>query len=43
MVLLDHGNGVLSHIECGFNYFNPNDHAYAGQDHHTLSVTGRQG
>ncbi|MCL4180425.1 MAG: Gfo/Idh/MocA family oxidoreductase [Verrucomicrobia bacterium] len=43
MVLLDHGHGVLSHIECGFNYFNPNDHAYAGQDHHTLSVTGRQG
>ena len=43
MVLLDHGHGVLSHIECGFNYFNPNDHAYAGQDHHTLSVTGRKG
>jgi predicted dehydrogenase len=43
MVLLDHGHGVLSHIECGFNYFNPDDHAYAGQDHHTLSVTGRQG
>jgi predicted dehydrogenase len=28
MVLLDHGNGVISHIECGFNYFNPKDHAY---------------
>jgi predicted dehydrogenase len=43
MVLLDHGSGVLSHIECGFNYFNPEDHAYTGQDHHTLGVTGRQG
>ncbi|HRZ36107.1 MAG TPA: Gfo/Idh/MocA family oxidoreductase [Candidatus Paceibacterota bacterium] len=43
MVLLDHGNGLLSHIECGFNYFNPEDHAYTGQDHHTLSVTGRNG
>jgi predicted dehydrogenase len=43
MVLLDHGSGVLSHIECGFNYFNPEDHAYTGQDHHTLSVTGRKG
>jgi len=43
MVLLDHGQGVLSHIECGFNYFNPEDHAYTGQDHHTLSVTGRNG
>jgi predicted dehydrogenase len=42
MVLLNHGNGVLSHVECGFNYFNPEDHAYAGQDHHTLSVTGRK-
>ena len=43
MVLLDHGQGVLSHIECGFNYFNPHDHAYAEQDHHTLSITGRNG
>ena len=43
MVLLDHGNGVLSHIECGFNYFNPDDHAYTGQSHHTLGVTGRGG
>ena len=23
MVLLDHGNGVLSHVQCGFNFFNP--------------------
>ena len=43
MVLLDHGDGVISHIECGFNYFNPKDHAYTGQDHHTLGVTGRGG
>jgi predicted dehydrogenase len=43
MVLLDHGQGVMSHIECGFNYFNPEDHAYTGQDHHTLIVTGRKG
>ncbi|MHB8953200.1 MAG: Gfo/Idh/MocA family protein [Pirellulaceae bacterium] len=43
MVLLDHGNGLLSHIECGFNYFNPDDHGYTQQDHHTLSVTGRNG
>ena len=43
MVLLDHGNGVLSHIECGFNYFNPEDHAYTGQNHHTIGVTGRRG
>jgi predicted dehydrogenase len=43
MVLLDHGNGVISHIECGFNYFNPKDHAYTGQSHHTLGVTGRSG
>ncbi len=43
MVLLDHGNSVFSHIECGFNYFNPEDHAYTGQNHHTLTITGRNG
>ena len=26
MLVLDHGNGVLSHVQCGFNYFNPNGH-----------------
>jgi predicted dehydrogenase len=43
MVLLEHDAGALSHVSCGFNYFNPYDHAYAGQTHHTMTVTGRRG
>jgi predicted dehydrogenase len=43
VVVLAHAGGVISHMESSFNFFNPNDHAYAGQDHHTLTVTGRQG
>ncbi len=43
VVVLAHAGGVISHVECSFNFFNPNDHDYAGQDHHTLTVTGRKG
>jgi predicted dehydrogenase len=43
MVLLDHGSGVISHIQCGFNYFNPHDHADTRQDHTTLTVVGTDG
>jgi len=43
MVLLEHEDGVLSHVACGFNYFNSEDHAYTGQDHHTITVSGRTG
>lgn len=43
MVLLDHGNGVISHVDSSFNYFNPRDHDYTGQDHHTITIIGREG
>jgi predicted dehydrogenase len=43
VVTMKHEGGVISHVESSFNFFNPNDHAYAGQDHHTLTVTGRKG
>lgn len=43
VVSMKHEGGVISHVESSFNFFNPNDHAYAGQDHHTLTVTGRKG
>src|SRR5215475_14313775 len=26
MVLMDHGNGLISHVQSGFNYFNPHGH-----------------
>jgi predicted dehydrogenase len=43
MVLLDHGNGVLSHTQSGFNYFNPHGHAGAKETRHTISIVGSQG
>jgi predicted dehydrogenase len=43
MVLLDHGNGVLSHIQCGFNFFNPHGHDGQKESRHTISIYGSQG
>jgi predicted dehydrogenase len=42
-VLMDHGNGVLSHVQCGFNYFDPYGHEGTGQDQHTITVWGTHG
>jgi predicted dehydrogenase len=43
MVLMDHGEGCLSHVQCGFNYFVPNDDGSPPKDGHTLTVTGTDG
>lgn len=43
MVLMDHGNGVISHMQCGFNYFDPFGHQGAGQDKHTITIWGTHG
>lgn len=43
MVLMDHGNGVLSHVQCGFNYFDPYGHEGEGQDKPTISIWGTHG
>ncbi|MBL8814858.1 MAG: Gfo/Idh/MocA family oxidoreductase [Planctomyces sp.] len=43
MVLMDHGNGVISHMQCGFNYFNPHGHGGAGESRHTIEIVGSQG
>ena len=43
MVLLDHGNGVISHVQCGFNYFNPHGHDGSKETRHTISIVGSQG
>jgi predicted dehydrogenase len=40
MVLMDHGNGVLSHVQCGFNFFNPHGHEGREETRHTLSIFG---
>jgi predicted dehydrogenase len=43
MVLMDHGQGVMSHVQCGFNYFDPYGHQGKGQDQHTVTIWGTQG
>jgi predicted dehydrogenase len=43
MVLLDHGKGVISHVQSGFNYFNPHGHDGRGEQRHTISIVGSGG
>jgi predicted dehydrogenase len=43
MVLMDHGEGVFSHVQCGFNYFDPYGHEGKGQEKHTIMIWGTQG
>lgn len=43
MVLLDHGKGVLSHVQSGFNYFNPHGHDGSGEQRHTITIVGSGG
>lgn len=43
MVLMDHGHGTLSHVQCGFNYFDPYGHEGEGQEKPTISIWGTKG
>jgi predicted dehydrogenase len=43
MLLLDHGNGVISHVQSGFNYFNPHGHDGKGEQRHTITIVGSGG
>ncbi len=43
MVLLDHGQGVISHVQSGFNYFNPHGHEGKNENRHTIQITGSHG
>lgn len=43
MVLMDHGKGVISHVQSGFNYFNPHGHDGSGEQRHTIQITGSHG
>lgn len=43
MLLLDHGRGVISHVQSGFNYFNPHGHDGSEETRHTITVVGSQG
>jgi predicted dehydrogenase len=42
-VLLDHGNGVISHVQSGFNFFNPHGHEGKNETRHTISIVGSGG
>lgn len=39
-LLLDHGKGIISHVMCGFNYFDPHGHEAKGQQLHSIQIYG---
>lgn len=43
MLLMDHGNGVISHVQSGFNYFDPYGHEGKGQERPTITIWGSHG
>ncbi len=43
MIIMEHQNNVLTHIQCGFNYFDPYGHEGTGQERPTISVVGSTG
>lgn len=42
-VLLEHNNNVLSHVMCGFNFFDPHGHVAAKQELHSIQIFGSKG
>lgn len=43
MVVMEHSNGVLSNVQCGFNYFDPYGHHGKGQEKPTITIWGTKG
>ncbi|MGK2862539.1 MAG: Gfo/Idh/MocA family protein [Chitinophagaceae bacterium] len=43
MLLMDHGNGIISHVQCGFNYFDPYGHEGKGQEKPSIQLWGTHG
>ncbi len=43
MILMEHTSGALSHVQSGFNYFDPYGHEGKGQDKPTISIWGKEG
>ena len=43
MILMEHNSGTLSHVQSGFNYFDPYGHEGKGQDRPTISMWGTLG
>lgn len=42
-ILLEHDEGVISHVMCGFNYFDPHGHEAGSQSLHSIQVFGDKG
>jgi predicted dehydrogenase len=42
-VLMEHRSGAVSHVMCGFNYFDPYGHGGKGQERATISMVGTRG
>jgi predicted dehydrogenase len=42
-ILIDHGKGIISHVMCGFNYFDPHGHEAKGQQLHSIQIFGDKG
>jgi len=42
-VLMDHGKGIISHMMCGFNYFDPHGHEAGNQQLHSVQIFGDKG
>jgi predicted dehydrogenase len=42
-ILMDHGKGIISHVMCGFNYFDPHGHEAKNQQLHSVQIFGDKG
>lgn len=42
-VLLEHNKNVISHVMCGFNYFDPHGHEAGNQTLHSIQIYGDKG
>ena len=42
-ILMDHGKGIISHVMCGFNFFDPHGHEAKGQQLHSIQIFGDRG
>jgi predicted dehydrogenase len=43
MVLMDHGDGTISSVQSGFNYFNPHGHDGKNETRYSISIVGTDG
>jgi predicted dehydrogenase len=42
-ILMKHDKNVISHVMCGFNYFDPHGHEAKGQSLHSIQIFGTAG